>query len=206
MERQFHFVKMRPERRADAERNQATVLRTTIALLREFGPSVTIDQIAERSGLGAGTVMRSFGSKSNLFDAAISESLRPVVARVSEPVPDAEAAERLRELLVELAAYNSEHRVMAMALTCAGLGLKRMSAACAEVLERISALFMQAQKVGSVRPDLNPTDVTTLLHSIGQVGERFDARQQERFVTILMDGICCRTAFRSRKPTSRGPT
>ena len=65
--------------RADAVRNRARVLSTTIDMLRSKGADVSVDEIARAAGVGAGTVVRSFGGKQKLIDCAVAELLRPVV-------------------------------------------------------------------------------------------------------------------------------
>jgi AcrR family transcriptional regulator len=78
----------RPER-ADATRNRLRLLATARAMLAECGPDqLTMDALAERSGLGKGTVFRRFGSRSGIFQALLDDSERTFQERVlSGPPP-----------------------------------------------------------------------------------------------------------------------
>jgi AcrR family transcriptional regulator len=77
-----------PER-ADAARNRRVLLATARELLAEAGPEcLTMDRLAERSGLGKGTVFRRFGSRAGIFQALLDDSERDLQERVlSGPPP-----------------------------------------------------------------------------------------------------------------------
>ncbi|MFI9389569.1 TetR/AcrR family transcriptional regulator [Streptomyces bauhiniae] len=78
----------RPER-ADAVRNRAHLLATARQMLAESGPDqLTMDALAERSGLGKGTVFRRFGTRAGIFQALLDEIERGLQERVlSGPPP-----------------------------------------------------------------------------------------------------------------------
>ncbi|MFJ8847309.1 TetR/AcrR family transcriptional regulator [Streptomyces cyaneofuscatus] len=78
----------RPER-ADAARNRAHLLATAREMLAESGPDqLTMDALAERSGLGKGTVFRRFGTRAGIFQALLDEIERGLQERVlSGPPP-----------------------------------------------------------------------------------------------------------------------
>ncbi|MEV6850466.1 TetR/AcrR family transcriptional regulator [Actinoplanes sp. NPDC051411] len=64
----------RPER-ADAARNRRQLLATAREMLAESCPEqLTMDALAERSGLGKGTVFRRFGTRAGIFQALLDES------------------------------------------------------------------------------------------------------------------------------------
>jgi AcrR family transcriptional regulator len=86
--------------RADAKRNRLRLLAVAREMLAEGGPeSVTMDALAERAGLGKGTVFRRFGTRAGIFKALIEEEAhRFQEAVLSGPPPlgpGAGPAERL---------------------------------------------------------------------------------------------------------------
>ncbi|MGW1034090.1 TetR/AcrR family transcriptional regulator [Streptomyces antibioticus] len=77
----------RPER-ADAARNRAHLLATARDMLAESGPDqLTMDALAERSGLGKGTVFRRFGTRAGIFQALLDEIERGLQERVMSGPP-----------------------------------------------------------------------------------------------------------------------
>lgn len=57
--------------RKDVRRNMARVLAAADALFAERGAAVTMEEIAQRAGVGVGTLYRRFPSKEHLFAAVI---------------------------------------------------------------------------------------------------------------------------------------
>ncbi|MFJ5265218.1 TetR/AcrR family transcriptional regulator [Streptomyces sp. NPDC088387] len=60
--------------RADAARNREQLLATARAMMAELGADkVTMDGLAERAGLGKGTVYRRFGTRAGIFLALLDD-------------------------------------------------------------------------------------------------------------------------------------
>jgi len=87
--------------RADAARNRAVLIATARAMLTDVGvEQITMDALAERSGLGKGTVFRRFGTRSGIFMALLDEGERAFQERVlSGPPPLGPGAEPLDRLV-----------------------------------------------------------------------------------------------------------
>jgi polyketide synthase 12 len=67
----------KPAERADAARNRQRLLATAREMLLEEGPDrLTMDSLAERSGLGKGTVFRRFGTRAGIFAALLDDGER----------------------------------------------------------------------------------------------------------------------------------
>lgn len=60
--------------RADAKRNRLRLLEVAREMMAEHGAAnVTMDSLAERAGLGKGTVFRRFGTRAGIFKALLDE-------------------------------------------------------------------------------------------------------------------------------------
>jgi AcrR family transcriptional regulator len=86
--------------RADARRNRLRLLEVAREMIVEHGVgNVTMDALAERAGLGKGTVFRRFGTRAGIFKALLDEEEYRFQERVlagPPPLgPGAEPAERL---------------------------------------------------------------------------------------------------------------
>ncbi|GLY72948.1 TetR/AcrR family transcriptional regulator [Actinoallomurus iriomotensis] len=68
-----------PAGRADARRNREVVLRTAMRVFAEEGLEASLGRIAQRAGVGAGTVYRHFPSKEILLEAVLAEHLEGLV-------------------------------------------------------------------------------------------------------------------------------
>ena len=90
----------RPER-ADAARNRQHLMATARAMLAEQGAAaLTMDALAERAGLGKGTVFRRFGSRAGIFHALLDDDERDFQQQVlSGPPPLGPGAPPLDRLI-----------------------------------------------------------------------------------------------------------
>jgi AcrR family transcriptional regulator len=78
-----------PAERADAARNRRHLLATAREMLAEQGAdALTMDGLAERAGLGKGTVFRRFGTRAGIFRALLNDTERDFQEQVlSGPPP-----------------------------------------------------------------------------------------------------------------------
>jgi polyketide synthase 12 len=73
-----------PTERADAARNRRHLLATARDMLAEQGADqLTMDGLAERAGLGKGTVFRRFGTRAGIFRALLDDAERAFQEQVA---------------------------------------------------------------------------------------------------------------------------
>jgi AcrR family transcriptional regulator len=106
--------------RADAARNRQHLLASAREMLAELGPDrITMDALAERSGLGKGTVFRRFGTRAGIFQALLDDgetALQEQVLSGPPPLgPDAPPLERLIAYGQARVRFLLEHREIARA-------------------------------------------------------------------------------------------
>jgi AcrR family transcriptional regulator len=79
-----------PAERADAARNRLHLLATACQMLTEQGADrLTMDALAERAGLGKGTVFRRFGTRAGIFQALLDDDERAFQLQVLSGPPPA---------------------------------------------------------------------------------------------------------------------
>jgi polyketide synthase 12 len=106
--------------RADAARNRRQLLATARQMLAEQdADKLTMDALAERAGLGKGTVFRRFGSRAGIFRALLDDDEREFQDQVlSGPPPLGPGAGPLDRLIAygrARIAFLIEHRDIARA-------------------------------------------------------------------------------------------
>lgn len=114
------LIPLRPEsapvtaaERSDAARNRARVLAAAGELIEECGAAgLTMERVAERAGVGKGTIFRRFGSRAGLMSTLLDESEAAFQARFMfgpPPLgPGAPALQRLIAFGAERIAYVME--------------------------------------------------------------------------------------------------
>jgi AcrR family transcriptional regulator len=147
-----------PAERADAARNRLHLLATAREMLAvEGADKLTMDALAERAGLGKGTVFRRFGTRAGIFQALLDEDERAFQERVlSGPPPLGPGADPVDRLI----AYGSarigfliEHREIARATLD---GSQPVPAGSQSPLSRVHIRVLLGQL------DLGPADLDTL--------------------------------------------
>src|SRR5215831_13293883 len=90
-----------PAERADAARNRRLLLATAREMIAEEGAgTLTMDGLAERAGLGKGTVFRRFRTRAGIFQALLDDDERDFQERVlSGPPPLGPGAPPLDRLI-----------------------------------------------------------------------------------------------------------
>ncbi|HET7737450.1 MAG TPA: TetR/AcrR family transcriptional regulator [Tepidiformaceae bacterium] len=179
-----------PRTRADARRNEETLLAAAAAAFAASGVDVPVRDIAARAGLGIGTIYRHFPTRADLIVAVYRHQV--------------EACAEAGPLL--LSASNSPHTALAQWVdlfvdflaTKHGLARALRSdeptykALHAYFLDRLipvcAALLDAAAAAGEIPPD---TDAMELLRAVGGIcigadDPRYDAR---RMVRVLIAGL-----------------
>jgi AcrR family transcriptional regulator len=177
-------------RRADAVRNRRLALEAATALLAEPGTPLTVQAIAAKAGLGAGTVVRAFGGKDALLDAAVSGLLEPVVQRARDLLHQTSPDQALRTFLAELIAFQAAHHAISDQL--GGLHLPATTALRAELARAGQEMIIAAQQDGAIRTDIDPAVTATLIGEAAYAIARAQPASRElvgAFITVLMDGL-----------------
>jgi AcrR family transcriptional regulator len=200
-------------RRADAVRNRDLALEAATALLAEPGATLTVDAIAARAGLGAATVVRAFGGKDALLDAAVAGLLAPVVDRAEELLTQVGPEQSLRTFLRELIAFQSAHHALSDQLT--GAQAPATAALRRRLVSAVEQMIVGARGQGAIRDDLEPAVLVTLVSltafAIAQARPASDD-VVDAYLTVLMDGLRppapgpARTDDRLSAPASSVPT
>lgn len=194
--------------RADALRNRQRVLEVARTVFATEGLAVPIDKIADRAGVGVGTLYRHFPTKEALYAAVVLKRLEDAaveareLARAPDPGP---AFFRFLGLLVREASAKKD---LVEALAASGSQVKEsIGGAKKELGAALGKLLARAQRAGVVRKDATVADVFALIHgpfaAMGSHGtDARDVGARERIFEIVCDGLRAQKTESSRRGTS----
>ncbi|MEU6479906.1 TetR/AcrR family transcriptional regulator [Streptomyces sp. NPDC047017] len=177
-------------RRADALRNRRLALDAATALLAEPGTPLTVETIAKRAGLGAATVVRTFGGKDALLDAAVSGLLAPVVQRARDLLAETAPGQALDLFLRELIGFQSAHHSAGGQL--GGLNMPATTALRGDLARVLEEMVEAAQRDGTVRTDLDPAVATSLIGRTALAVARVQPPSRElvdAYLSVLLRGL-----------------
>jgi AcrR family transcriptional regulator len=185
-----------PGRRADALRNRETVLRTATRVFAEEGTQVSLGRIAERAGVGAGTVYRHFPNKEILLEAVLAEHVEGLVAAADRWTARAAPGEALFGFLLEVIEKSAGHQSACDALT-ADRGWPRalLAAAVQRFDGALDGLLRNAKQAGAIRADVRVDDLSALaVGGAALCSAHRDRARGARLVRLLLDGLRPTTA------------
>ncbi len=193
--------------RADAERNRRRLLDAAAAVFGERGLDVSVAEIAQRAGIGHGTLFRNFPSKEDLIAAIVVDQMSDAAARGGELLESPEPGEALFEFLDEMAGRQQQARALFEAVQETFLANREIRAAHSEIVEVLDALLGRAQEVGAVRRDVKALDLLLLLKGVCETAAAFqqiDPQISERHLDLVRAALAppaSASLLRGRSPT-----
>jgi AcrR family transcriptional regulator len=188
VKRRSHPVSRKP--RADAQRNRERILEVAKEAFTRFGANASLDDMAKRARVGAGTLYRHFPTRDALIAAVYRsevEKLAGAAGKLAEQMPPIDA---LRAWMLMFVDYITAKQIIAPALnTVVGGPAKLYEGSRGLIQEAIDALVKRATKSGDIRRDLEPYDLLRALIGVSHVTAGSDWQQSaRRLVDILIAG------------------
>ena len=176
--------------RADAERNRDRVLEVAKEAFTRSGADASLDDIAKRAGVGAGTLYRHFPSREALIEAVYRSEVAKLAAAEQNFAETMLPIDALRAWMLLFVDYIATKKIIAPALnTLVGGHPKVFEASYNQIWEAIRALVKRAIKSGDIRKDLDPIDLLRALIGVSNVASTPDWQQSaRRLVDILITG------------------
>ncbi|HWD54975.1 MAG TPA: TetR/AcrR family transcriptional regulator [Acidimicrobiales bacterium] len=179
----------RPQR-ADAVRNRARILDAAEVVFASEGIEAPVDVIAEKAGVGVGTLYRHFPTKEKLCEAILLERLRDLTedARAQADAKDPAAA--FFGFLDHFVLMGEAKRDLIAAVMGAGLEFEVSAAPVKQDLrEAVGVLLRRAQDAAAVRADVTPDVVLSLVGATCQAAGHSDSSAACDLLSIVCDGL-----------------
>src|SRR5215469_7474184 len=178
-------------RQAEARRNDLAVLEAARDVFATRGADAPISAVAERAGVGMGTLYRRYGSKTELLRHLCVLAMEQALAAADEALRADDAWAGLTgyiQACVELrsgalASLAGQFETTAEMRSTARRGMTRM----ADIVAR-------AHRDGSLRADVTPLDITWLIEQFSRrapnpVDPEEERNARSRLVAIALDGL-----------------
>jgi AcrR family transcriptional regulator len=175
-------------RRADAERNRARILEAASALLAERGLDASMPELAERAGVGVGTVYRAFPDKSHLVAAVMAARFNWFAEQIEAATQADDPWRAFTDIIWMGAALNIKDRAFQECMPQM-LGLADVRQASDRVLDGLGRLVARAQEAGAMRDDVVAEDLPMLLSGVGLSREAGPGAAWERHLALIIDGL-----------------
>ncbi len=178
-------------RRADARRNREKLLAVALSALAEDGET-PLETIAQRAGVGIGTLYRHFPHRNALIEAAYRQEVQELCdAAPALLAPDRPAVDSLREWMGRFVRYAAAKRGMGTALRSAvGSDSPMFGETRGRIISAIDVLLEAGRSDGSVRDDVDGEQVMLAMGAVWMVpdGDAWTERVR-RLLDLVVDGL-----------------
>ena len=178
--------------RADAARNRKLLLDAAAAAFAEQGTGVSIAEIAQRAGMGKGTVFRHFPTKEDLLAAIVCAQLDDLSAAGAALLDAADPTAALTEFM----RLGTELQARDRSVCQAAIGVihddGQLQAAADRLTRTAEALTERAQRHGGIRNDITGQDIILLLRGAYQAAAPLAQAAPElwrRYLAVIIDGL-----------------
>jgi AcrR family transcriptional regulator len=177
-------------RQAEAARNDQRVLNAAREVVAELGPGAPVSAIAERAGVGMGSLYRRYGSKDDLLR-------RLCTLAMEQSTEAAQAGLAASDAWAGLAGYVQASVARGTGALAPLAGTIETTPQMWEISRRgrslLEQLVTRAQRDGALRADVTALDVAWLIEFFGRPGPAPAATEDEairqRLLAIALDGL-----------------
>jgi AcrR family transcriptional regulator len=178
-------------RQAEARRNDLVVLDAARDVFTAQGAAAPISAVAERAGVGMGTLYRRYGSKTELLQRLCVLAMEQTLAAADEALQAGDPWTGLAGYVlacVELRSGALASLAGQIETTAKMLGTARQSMA------RTEDIVARAQRDGSLRADVTALDITWLIEQFSRrppdpVDPDEERNVRARLLAIALDGL-----------------
>ena len=193
--------KPRPAR-ADAQRNIDTLLQTAMAVFATSGVDAPVREIAEKAGVGVGTVYRHFPERSDLIAAVLRREIDACTDAAPALAAKHKPGEALARWMQRYAAFIGAKRGLAKALHSGDPAFDNLPGYFDQRLRpALRTLLEAAVAAGEVRADVDADDLLGAVASLCMSAHNAGPGRAERMVALLVDGLRYGTSPSVNKPS-----
>lgn len=176
--------------RADAQRNINALLEAALAVFTTSGVDAPVREIAEKAGVGIGTVYRHFPQRADLVAAVFRHEIDACADAAAVLATEHRPGEALARWMQRYADLIATKRGLAAALHAGDPAFNTLPSYFDTRLQpALGALLDAAAKAGEVRSDIAPDDLLSAVRSLCMSAHDDQTGYTRRMVALLVDGL-----------------
>jgi AcrR family transcriptional regulator len=183
--------------RSDAVRTRKLLVRAASEAFAEHGSAVSVSQIAERAGIGKGTVFRHFATKEDLLAAIVYENMFLLVATGERLTQAEDPADGLRQFMTAAVELQVNDRSFCQVAHGEARDHPEVRKGQQMIDAVTETLTDRARRHGAIRQDITGQDVILLMSGIYQTASPLLETQPQlwrRYLRLVLDGMQADTA------------
>ena len=189
--------------RADGQRKMSSVLQAAAEVFQESGVGAPVREIAERAGVGLGTVYRHFPQRSDLIKAVFQSRVDACADAAPELASQYEPGDALARWMQRYVDFIATKRGLAAALHSgdpAYSALPRLFNT--RLLPALKTLLDAAVAARAVRSGVDAEELLHAVANLCRVSHEKEPAYARRMVALLVDGLRYGAAGETTRPKS----
>ncbi|MGW0003194.1 TetR/AcrR family transcriptional regulator [Nocardia grenadensis] len=200
-----HATTLRAPRRlrADAARNQQRIVEAARELFADRGLEITLDDVAERAGVGVGTVYRRFANKKELIAEVFEHSLGAFADHAEGALRDPDPWLGLVQFVEYACRHLAANRGFSEVILELDLDTERFHGLRDRIKPAVAAIVARAREAGVLQPDIEPSDLFAMIHMVDGLAEFAKPINPDiwrRYMAITLNGIRADNVARQELP------
>ncbi len=189
--------------RADAVRNQQRIVEAARELFADRGHEITLDDVAERAGVGVGTVYRRFANKTELISEVFEHHLGEFADAAEASVHHPDPWLGLGQLVEYACRHLAINRGFSEVILELDLDTERFHRIRDRIKPAVAAIVERARAAGALQPDIEPSDLFAMIHMVDGLAEfakPINSDIWRRYMAITLNGIRADSIARQELP------
>jgi AcrR family transcriptional regulator len=180
-------IQLQRPQRADARANHDKLVAAARALFTEKGTSAPLEEVAERAGVGIGTLYRHFPTRHALLEAVYVDEVE-AMARAATELEELPPWDALSQWLRQYVGFAATKRALNEALMETDPSSNVLLTCRTAIVGAGTTLVERAQDAGVVRNDTSFLDIVRMVGAIAMVPTE-DPEQKRRLLELALDGL-----------------
>jgi len=152
--------------RADALRNRQSLLAAAADCFAERGLEVSVGEIAQRAGVGRGTLFRNFPTKEDLIAAIVVERMREAVEAGRALLADPDDGAAVFTFIAQMVGRQQVDRSLFEAVADEFLANPEIRAMTGQIVEVLDELLERSRGAGIIRQGVTAVDVLMMVKGV----------------------------------------
>ena len=189
--------------RADGQRKMSSVLRAAAEVFQESGVDAPVREIAERAGVGLGTVYRHFPQRSDLIKAVFQSRVDACADAAPELANQYEPGDALARWMQRYVDFIATKRGLAAALHSGDPAYSALPHLFStRLLPALKTLLDAAVAARAVRSGVDAEELLHAVANLCRVSHEKEPAYARRMVALLVDGLRYGAAGETTRPKS----
>jgi AcrR family transcriptional regulator len=176
--------------RADARRNMDALLEAAMAVFAASGVDAPVREVAEKAGVGVGTLYRHFPQRSDLIVAVMRHEVDACADAAARLAAEHEPGEALSRWMQRYVDFIGAKRGLAAALHSGDPAFDALPVYFKQRMEpALRTLLTDAASAGEIRTDIAADELLGAVTSLGMHAYQQGPKHARRMVALLVDGL-----------------